>query len=227
MLISLPPSKPRLSEPTTASALTDCESITLAVGSASRPSLSRILDCSRLCELAVFRANLARDPNSEAYQFLFHVYGLAGVGKSTLIRRWEAVAREEGAATAVVGEEAVSAVEAISSRLARQGCPLKAFDKQLSYYRQKCHEAEAAMAGLLPDGDDPGAALVPSPASALAAQIGMVGLSLVPGVGVFSGVIRPATTGAGSATLTQGWAAQDALAATAAAQTVINRLCDW
>lgn len=136
VLISLPPSKPRLSEPTTASAFTDCESITPAVGSASRPSLSRILDCSRLCELAVRRANLARDSNSEAYQFLFHVYGLAGVGKSTLIRRWEAVAREEGAITAVVGEEAVSAVEAmevISSRLARQGCPLKAFDKQLSY----------------------------------------------------------------------------------------------
>ncbi|MET7289932.1 tetratricopeptide repeat protein [Streptomyces sp. NPDC005573] len=154
----------------------------------------------RLHELAVFRENLARDPSSEAYQFLFHVHGLAGVGKSTLIRRWEAVAREAGAVTAVVGEEAVSAVEAmeaISSRLARQGCPLRAFDKQLGHYRQKYHEAEAAMAGLLPDGDGPGTALEPTRASALTAQIGMAGLSLVPGVGAFSGVIRPEQVAAG------------------------------
>ncbi|MET9411209.1 tetratricopeptide repeat protein [Streptomyces sp. NPDC002935] len=149
----------------------------------------------------MFRENLARDPSSEAYQFLFHVHGLAGVGKSTLIRRWEAVAREEeGAVTAVVGEEAHSAVEAmeaISSQLARQGCPLKAFDKQLAHYRQKCHEAEAAMAGLMPDDDNPGAALPPSTATALAAQIGVAGLALVPGVGAFSGAIRPEQVAAG------------------------------
>lgn len=46
-LMSLPPSKPRLSVATTASALTDCESITPAVGAASRPSVSRTCPCSR------------------------------------------------------------------------------------------------------------------------------------------------------------------------------------
>ncbi|MFJ6509103.1 tetratricopeptide repeat protein [Streptomyces sp. NPDC091879] len=142
-------------------------------------------------ELAVFQQNLARTPGSDTYQFLFHVHGLAGVGKSTLIRRWEAVARESGAVTAVVGEEALSpveAMEAVSSQLARQGSPLKAFDKQVAYYRQKRHEAEAAMTGLLPD-DDPGAAS--SPSAAIAAQIGIAGLAFVPGVGAFSSAIRP------------------------------------
>lgn len=46
-LISLPPSNPRLSAPTTASAFTDWESITPAVGSGSRPAFSRTFPRSR------------------------------------------------------------------------------------------------------------------------------------------------------------------------------------
>ncbi|WEO99991.1 hypothetical protein A6P39_041555 [Streptomyces sp. FXJ1.172] len=46
-LISLPPSKPRLPDPTTASALTDWGSITPALGSESRPARSRTLRRSR------------------------------------------------------------------------------------------------------------------------------------------------------------------------------------
>ncbi|MFF1725433.1 tetratricopeptide repeat protein [Streptomyces sviceus] len=143
-------------------------------------------------ELAVFRENLIRTPDSDTYQFLFHVHGLAGVGKSTLIHRWETVAREEGAVTAIVGEEvqsAIEAMEAVSVQLARQGCPLKSFDKQLAAYRQKCHEAETAAP--MPGDESGGVALPPSAASTVAAQIGMAGLALVPGVGAFSGAIRP------------------------------------
>ncbi|MER7929804.1 tetratricopeptide repeat protein [Streptomyces sp. NPDC096057] len=145
----------------------------------------------------MFQENLTRAPGSDAYQFLFHVHGLAGVGKSTLIRRWETVAQEAGAVTAVVGEEVQSAIEAmeiVSARLARQGCPLKSFDKQLAAYRQKCHEAEAAMP--MP-GDESGVELPPSAASTVAAQIGVAGLALVPGAGVFSGSIRPDQVAAG------------------------------
>jgi tetratricopeptide (TPR) repeat protein len=151
-------------------------------------------------ELAVFRENLTRTPGSDAYQFLFHVHGLAGVGKSTLVRRWETTARQEGAVTAIVGEEAHSAIEAmetVSARLACQGCPLKAFDKQLAVYRQKCHEAEAAAAGPMPGDESAGAALPASAVSTVAAQIGVAGLALVPGAGAFSGAIRPEQVAAG------------------------------
>ncbi|MFE6365869.1 tetratricopeptide repeat protein [Streptomyces sp. NPDC057806] len=149
-------------------------------------------------ELAVFRENLTRTPESDAYQFLFHVHGLAGVGKSALIRRWDAVAREEGAVTAIVGEEVQSAIEAmetVSAQLARQGCTLKSFDKQLAAYRQKCHEAEATAP--MPGDESGGVALSPSAASTVAAQIGMAGLALVPGAGAFSGAIRPEQVAAG------------------------------
>jgi hypothetical protein len=43
-LTSLPPSKPRLSASTTASALTDWESITPALGSGSRPALDQVAE---------------------------------------------------------------------------------------------------------------------------------------------------------------------------------------
>ncbi|CDR09783.1 hypothetical protein GCM10022420_009230 [Streptomyces iranensis] len=54
-------------------------------------------------------------------EFLFHVCGPSGVGKSTLVRQWEAVARKVGAVTAWVDETCVSAadaMESISSQLA-------------------------------------------------------------------------------------------------------------
>lgn len=149
-------------------------------------------------ELAVFRENLAQGPGADAYQFLFHVHGLAGVGKSTLMRRWEATAREEGAVTAVVGDDVHSAVEAmaaISEQLGRQGCPLKSFDKQLSAYRQKCHEVDAASAeqvrGEEGHGPAPAHRAGPSSSSTFAAQVGVAGLGLVPGIGALSGAVRP------------------------------------
>ncbi|MGW0904258.1 AAA family ATPase [Streptomyces sp. NPDC002853] len=149
-------------------------------------------------ELAAFRENLVQGTGADTYQFLFHVHGLAGVGKSTLIRRWEATAREEGAVTAVVGDDVHSAVEAmaaISEQLARQNCPLKQFDKQLSTYRQKCHEADAAFTEQLMceggRGPGPSYRAEPSPSSTFAAQIGVAGLGLVSGIGALSGAVRP------------------------------------
>lgn len=149
-------------------------------------------------ELAVFRENLMRGRGADTYQFLFHVHGLAGVGKSTLIRQWEATAREEGAVTAVVGDDVHSAVEAmaaISDQLARHGVPLKSFDKHLSAYRQKCHEADAAYAEQLMceggRGPTPAHRAGPSPSSTFTAQIGVAGLGLVPGIGALSGAVRP------------------------------------
>jgi chromosomal replication initiation ATPase DnaA len=53
----------------------------------------------RHSEVNAFRENLARDPEGDDYQFFFHVRGHAGVGKTSLLRQWEAVAREQGAAT--------------------------------------------------------------------------------------------------------------------------------
>ncbi|MFE3515315.1 tetratricopeptide repeat protein [Streptomyces sp. NPDC059166] len=152
-------------------------------------------------ELAVFRETFARDPEETDFPFLFHVRGNAGVGKSTLVRQWETAALEQPSViTAFVGDEvhdAVEAMEAVSDRLGRQGHPLKRFDKQLAIYRQRRHQAESAVPAPPPvspgDPGDQGAEPAPpaSPSSTVAAQVGLVGLGMVPGIGAFVGAVDP------------------------------------
>ncbi|WP_257231915.1 ATP-binding protein [Streptomyces sp. Rer75] len=104
-------------------------------------------------EIAAFRSNLAAEVGSGP-ELLFHVCGPSGVGKTTLVRQWEALARKMGAVTAWVDETCVSvadAMESVSSQLAQQGTALKGFDKQLALYRQRRHEAESAA----PDVSEP------------------------------------------------------------------------
>ncbi|MDC7338467.1 ATP-binding protein [Streptomyces lydicus] len=100
----------------------------------------------RRTEIENFRANFTRSVEDPGQQFLFHVHGQAGVGKTSLIRQFEETAREQGAPTAYVDESAHTipeAMAAISRQLAAQGRPLKVFDKLLATYRERRHEAEA------------------------------------------------------------------------------------
>ncbi|MEW2413925.1 tetratricopeptide repeat protein [Streptomyces sp. NPDC046866] len=150
-------------------------------------------------EVAAFRDTLRRPPD-EATQFLFHVRGQAGVGKSSLVRRLETIAREDQAITACADESAADAIETmevISAQFAQQGAPLKAFDKLLATYRQRRHEADA---GIGTAGADPaaGGAPAPSPSSVVASQLGLAGLGLIPGVGPFAGAVDPNQVAAGA-----------------------------
>ncbi|MFH8403453.1 tetratricopeptide repeat protein [Streptomyces sp. NPDC018019] len=142
----------------------------------------------RAGELAAFRANLARDPADPGFRFLHHLHGQGGVGKTSLVRRFEQMARELGALTVYVDESVHGVPEAmaeISARLGRQGSPLKSFDKLLATYRERRHEAEAALAG----PDEPGDEAPPSPGSLIIARAGVAGMGLIPGVGPFAGAV--------------------------------------
>ncbi|MEU7230247.1 tetratricopeptide repeat protein [Streptomyces chrestomyceticus] len=161
----------------------------------------------RRSELSVFRESLECSPEDEAADFFFHVRGPGGVGKTTLVRRWEAIAGEHGAATAYVGDaiaDAVEAMETIIGQLARQGHGTKEFDKALSAYRQRCHEAEAATTAPQGDGAPQGAdsgeppGPGPSPGSLVVSQVGLAGLGLVPGAGPFVGAVDPAQVALGA-----------------------------
>ncbi|MER6237536.1 tetratricopeptide repeat protein [Streptomyces clavifer] len=152
----------------------------------------------RHAELAAFRETFARDPEEVDFPFLFHVRGNGGVGKSTLVRQWESTAREQATVvTAFVDDDvhdAIEAMEAVSARLGRQGHPLKRFDKQLATYRQRRHQAESAVPAPQPDPLGAQTAVpapVASPSSTVAAQVGLVGLGMVPGVGAFVGAVDP------------------------------------
>ncbi|MEU6732050.1 tetratricopeptide repeat protein [Streptomyces physcomitrii] len=141
-------------------------------------------------ELRAFQANLEGGTGAGDYQFLFHVRGIAGVGKTSLTRQWDSLARDQFAAvTARVDDEVHSAVEAmaaISEQLGRQGWALKGLDKQLAAYRQRRHEAELEAASLSAtgaEGQEPSASV----SSTVITQLGLAGLSTVPGLGSFTG----------------------------------------
>ncbi|MCX4780934.1 tetratricopeptide repeat protein [Streptomyces sp. NBC_01264] len=145
-------------------------------------------------EVSAFREAL-RQPPEEAAQFLFHVRGPGGVGKSTLVRHLDSIAREAGAVTAYVDEsvaDVIETMEAVSAQFAQRGLAMKAFDKLLATYRQRRHEADA---GLLTATTGPDAAITtappPSPSSVIASQLGLVGLGMIPGAGALTGAVDP------------------------------------
>ncbi|MEU3600018.1 tetratricopeptide repeat protein [Streptomyces sp. NPDC006798] len=136
-------------------------------------------------ELRLFDERWHGDPESGARRTMFHLHGVAGVGKSSLLRRFAAAARERDALTAVLDESATGVPEALAgicAQFAARGAPLKALERLLETYRQRRYEAEAAV--LQPD---PGTAAPPeapggpqpSPGLVTAAQIGVVGLGTV------------------------------------------------
>jgi tetratricopeptide (TPR) repeat protein len=144
--------------------------------------------------MSAFRDNLARDPLGDDYQFFFHVRGNAGVGKTSLLRQWEMVAREQGAVTVFLDDGVHSAVEAmaqIADRLGLQGLQLRGFDRLLATLRQREHEAQSVrdtQTAVESTGAETSAASLPA---SVAAQVGLVGLGMIPGVGAFAGAVDP------------------------------------
>ncbi|MFC9602500.1 tetratricopeptide repeat protein, partial [Streptomyces niveus] len=152
----------------------------------------------------MFRETFARNPEEVDFPYLFHVHGNGGVGKSTLVRQWEATAREQASVvTAFVDDEVhdpLEAMETISARLSRQGHPLKKFDKHLVTYRQRRHQAESTVPVQQPIAGEAGAgeAMPASPSSTVAAQVGLVGLGMLPGFGAFAGAVDPGQVALGA-----------------------------
>ncbi|MGW3291636.1 tetratricopeptide repeat protein [Streptomyces sp. NPDC001002] len=140
----------------------------------------------RHAERATFADNLSRDPAMGDFHWLFHVHGVGGVGKSTLVLNWQETARSHGALTAVVDafevRGVVEAMKAVGGEFAPQAGRLKDFDAEAARL-DKLQEADRR--ALAPDGE------TPSPASQVAAQALMGATSLVPGASVLTGMTSP------------------------------------
>jgi hypothetical protein len=66
-------------------------------------------------QLALFRENFDLPLGDERRSFVFNIHGEGGVGKSTLLDRWRAIARERGAAEARIDEQVYGAPEAMAA----------------------------------------------------------------------------------------------------------------
>ncbi|MGV9313806.1 tetratricopeptide repeat protein [Streptomyces sp. NPDC003691] len=136
----------------------------------------------------------ADGPRDTARRPLLHLHGVAGVGKSSLLRRFAAAAREREALTAVLDESVTGVPEALSGiceQFAAQGVPLKPLEKLLATYQQRRYEAESALpapeaaaaagpaGGTYGYGGGPGQPPPPPAGLLAAAQFGVVGLGTV------------------------------------------------
>ncbi|MGW8481243.1 tetratricopeptide repeat protein, partial [Streptomyces sp. NPDC055898] len=147
----------------------------------------------RRAQLSLFAENLLKDPESEEdpAEFLFHVRGVGGVGKSTLLRQWQGAARRAGAVTAVVDENDVHGVQQALAELARQlaeqAGPLKEFDKALEQFRREQETPAEPASG---EGEA-------SVSSRVVTQAALGAASLIPGAGVVTAMANPDTAAQG------------------------------
>ncbi|MFC8927619.1 AAA family ATPase [Streptomyces albidoflavus] len=163
----------------------------------ARPSLQDLIRrrrqgafVGREQEIELFARNLDGAPSDPTHRFLFHVYGVGGVGKSTLVREWERLAVGRGALTAYVDDSVHSVPEVmavVAEQFAGQGRPLKALEKRLEAHRRRVHEALAASGADAGGGD--GAEEGGSAVSSAVVRAGLVGVGMVPGVGAFAPVV--------------------------------------
>ncbi|GAA3820791.1 hypothetical protein [Streptomyces chiangmaiensis] len=153
----------------------------------------------RRTQVSLFTENLAKDPLSERdpAEFLFHVRGVGGVRKSTLLRQWGDVARRAGAVTAVVDEGDVHGVVQSLSELARQLAdetgPLKGFDRAVEQFRREQQAAAEPVPAEGAGGAEGGASL----SSRLVSQATLGAVSLIPGASMVTAMANPEATAQG------------------------------
>jgi len=98
-------------------------------------------------QVALFRQNLEFDPeNDPRRRFLFNIWGQGGVGKTTLLGQFRAIASQRQGIVGYIdeGERDVPGVMAqLAADLEKQGHKLTQFSDRYRVYRQKRDELEA------------------------------------------------------------------------------------
>ena len=104
----------------------------------------------RIEQLEAFEHNLIHLNQDEdgfvyPYSFLFNTWGQGGVGKTTLLRRFEDITKQHKGVAALV-DEAIGTVPAVMAEFARQlkeqGHHFAKFDERYKVFRQKQNELE-------------------------------------------------------------------------------------
>ncbi|MCB9352592.1 MAG: tetratricopeptide repeat protein [Lewinellaceae bacterium] len=100
----------------------------------------------REMQLSSFQENLRREADALHFANIVNVFGQGGVGKTTLLRKFEEQALKHKALVAYTDEGVDDVPEymaAVAEQLERQGAPLKKFQARYRLYRQKKQELEA------------------------------------------------------------------------------------
>ena len=129
----------------------------------------------RIEQLEAFKHNLTnlhKDPDGFAYPevFLFNIWGQGGVGKSSLLRQFEDIAKQQKHLVARIDEGVTTVPEAMATfakQLEAQGQSLSKFSERYKVYRQKREELETD-----PDAPQGFSAFVGKPAAKVGLKLG-------------------------------------------------------
>jgi hypothetical protein len=118
-----------------------------------RPTFQDILNqrrstdfVGRQTELDFFRKNLSLSLNDPERKFIIHISGQGGIGKTTLMKRFQTMAKEKGILAAMVDERQEDVPQVFgefAEQFAANGHKLESFAKRYKDYREKKGEVEA------------------------------------------------------------------------------------
>lgn len=96
--------------------------------------------------LELFKQNLSRALDSEDYYFIFSIHGQGGVGKTTLINKFQELAKEHEALVTYTNEDIREIPEllgTLAKQFREQGAPLKKLEDRYRIYLQEKKRLEA------------------------------------------------------------------------------------
>jgi len=97
-------------------------------------------------QVALFRQNLEFDPEDDRRRFLFNIWGQGGVGKTTLLGQFRAIASQRQGIVGYIdegGRDVPGVMAQLAADLEKQGHKLTQFSDRYRVYRQKRDELEA------------------------------------------------------------------------------------
>ncbi len=96
-------------------------------------------------EIELFRQNLTRTPDDEQYYFLFNLHGQGGVGKTTLVQKFQGMAKEQNFLSVYTNEtikDTLEFMEEVAKQMRDQDAPLKTFEERYQKYQEEKEKLE-------------------------------------------------------------------------------------
>ncbi len=100
----------------------------------------------RESQLELFKQNLLRGVGEANYYFIFNVHGQGGVGKTTLLQKFQEIAKEQKALVAYIDDDfkdIPQLLSKITKQLSDQGSIFKKFDDRYKIYLKEKKQLEA------------------------------------------------------------------------------------